>query len=102
MFIRGIDTTNKIHIIFVVDISAKILHEGQQLEKEMDSSNDESHALVSIRISFQYTNKLNYKPNDKQGQFSNLLEERKHNYRFNNNCNYCGKKWNYAKDCHRK
>ena len=66
------------------------------------ASSDEIHALVSKRRSFQYTKKFNDKPNDKTGQFSNQPEEKKHYYRFNNNCNYCGKPGHYAKDCRKK
>jgi uncharacterized FlaG/YvyC family protein len=74
------------------------LHEEQPLAKERESSNDESHALVSKGRSNQYTKKFN----DKTGHFSKQLEEKKHPYRFNNNFHYCGKLGHYVKDCPKK
>jgi len=70
------------------------LQEEQHLEKEMESSNDESHELVSKGRSTHYTKKFK----DKIGQFSNQLQEKKHSYRFNNNFHYCGKLGNSEKD----
>ena len=77
-FIRGLDTTNKIPTISVSDLTTKLLQEKQRLAKEREPSSDESHALVSMRISFQYINKFN----DKTCQVSNHFEEKRHHYRF--------------------
>ena len=38
----------------------------------------------------------------RQVSFQISFEEKKHYYRFNNNCNCCGKPGHYAKDCRKK
>jgi hypothetical protein len=97
-FIRGLDTSDKITTIYVANITSNLLQEEQSLEKEREPFNDESRALVSKGRSTQYTKKSN----DKIGQFSKQLEEKKHPYRFNNNCHCCGKSGHYVKDCRKK
>jgi len=96
-FIRGLDKADKILTICVANLTAKLLQEERGLAKQRESSNDENHALVSKGESTQYTNKFN----DNPGKFSKQLEERKHPYRFNNNCHYCGKHpYRFNNNCH--